>query len=1195
MSKWKFAAVLLVGGLLAGSAFATPQTKKFREGGGTGYVNVTFDDTFIVYNPADDTTHGTQDFDGVQCSSSQVTLIAIKDLFTQLPKTTGGQTISISQAKLHLFRYNSGTSSNVISVYRLTTNWLPGSAGTNENDVSGMHSDKSANVHWASGSNFSSSDYGSSPCNTGYWVSNYNEECQIDVTAVVAKIYDVSTNYGMVLFANATISGRASEHSTYRPILEVTYDYVGSGYVLTVNSGTGSGTYAQGTVVNISANAPASGKQFDKWIGNTSYIANVNASSTTLTMPAAAQTITATYVNVYVLTVNSGTGSGTYKQGVVVNIVANAPASGKQFDKWIGNTSGIANVNASSTTLTMPAAAQTITATYVNVYVLTVNSGTGSGTYKQGVIVSIVANAPASGKQFDKWIGNTSGIANVNASSTTLTMPAAAQTITATYKDITTTYTLTVNGGTGGGNYAQGTVVNIAANAAASGQFFDKWTGNTGGIANINASSTTLTMPAANQTITATYASVAGGLVSRFTFDIDARDSIGSNSGTLTGGALVTNDTTRGKVLSLDGTDDYVSLPLSGMAAGRSEVTLSMWVRPDTWVSGDTLYDEAADTNYWQFTLVYGGYYTRDSSTGTEGTRDNDVALPSLTTGSWQHLAVTYSVSGAKKQAYLNGVPGASSTTSIDALTSSRTGVGIGYASDGGTFDGLVDDVRLYNRALNSTEIAVLAGTTTYTLTVNSGTGGGSYTQGTVVNIVANSPPSGKVFDKWTGNTSGIANVTASSTTLTMPAANQTITATYKDAATYYTLTVNTGTGGGSYTQGTVVNISANAPASGKTFSKWIGNTSGIANVNASSTTLTMPAANQTITATYVDAGSGPSISSYSGTWAPGNSITISGSGFGSKSQGAPRVWDTFESGTGGQDITGHNPVIGPAWSSLTSNGYPPQYSNTANRTNSTLCSRHDFVSDSQYNCSLEYFETTDTAYFTFWWKYHKEQAYYNRNTKPWVEYGHADGMWPAAYIGFGNPDYGDGGVRSSVQDQPTMPSGPTLWGGTDVPTILDSWVRIEQYLEQSTPNVADGTFMTWIHKPYIASPAISFDLNSGENAYMMRTTSSQWYQWTLGGAFFARDTLPAGGGQVANGYLYMDDIYFDVTRARVEVGNASTWSGCTQREIQIPTAWSSSSVTITANKGGYSSFSGKYLYVLDSENRVNSNGYAIN
>ena len=71
----------------------------------------------------------------------------------------------------------------------------------------------------------------------------------------------------------------------------------------------------------------------------------------------------------------------------------------------------------------------------------------------------------------------------------------------------------------------------------------------------------------------------------------------------------------------------------------------------------------------------------------------------------------------------------------------------------------------------------------TYALTVNSGTGGGSYTAGTAVPITANAAPSGKVFDKWTGGNSGtFANVNSASTTFTMPGVAATITATYKNA-----------------------------------------------------------------------------------------------------------------------------------------------------------------------------------------------------------------------------------------------------------------------------------------------------------------------------------------------------------------------------------------------------------------------------
>ena len=70
-----------------------------------------------------------------------------------------------------------------------------------------------------------------------------------------------------------------------------------------------------------------------------------------------------------------------------------------------------------------------------------------------------------------------------------------------------TTYAVTVNNGTGSGNYAENTTVNISANAAPSGQVFDKWTVDSGGVtlANANSASTSFTMPAGAVEITASY------------------------------------------------------------------------------------------------------------------------------------------------------------------------------------------------------------------------------------------------------------------------------------------------------------------------------------------------------------------------------------------------------------------------------------------------------------------------------------------------------------------------------------------------------------------------------------------------------------------------------------------------------------------------------------------------------------------
>ncbi len=69
----------------------------------------------------------------------------------------------------------------------------------------------------------------------------------------------------------------------------------------------------------------------------------------------------------------------------------------------------------------------------------------------------------------------------------------------------------------------------------------------------------------------------------------------------------------------------------------------------------------------------------------------------------------------------------------------------------------------------------------TYSLTVINGTGSGNDTTGAVINISANVPPAGQVFNKWTGTINGVTNIYASTTTLIMPSQNDTLTATYKN------------------------------------------------------------------------------------------------------------------------------------------------------------------------------------------------------------------------------------------------------------------------------------------------------------------------------------------------------------------------------------------------------------------------------
>jgi ribosomal protein L21E len=135
-------------------------------------------------------------------------------------------------------------------------------------------------------------------------------------------------------------------------------------YTLTINSGAGTGTYVQGQTVTIVANPAASGRVFSKWIGDTAYVSDVNASTATITMPNKAITLTATYVRGYMLTIANGSGSGMYARGRVITITANPAPSGMVFYRWTGSYRYAANRYSATTTVKMPGGSIKLTATY---------------------------------------------------------------------------------------------------------------------------------------------------------------------------------------------------------------------------------------------------------------------------------------------------------------------------------------------------------------------------------------------------------------------------------------------------------------------------------------------------------------------------------------------------------------------------------------------------------------------------------------------------------------------------------------------------------------------------------------------------------------------------------------------------------------------------------------------------------------
>lgn len=212
------------------------------------------------------------------------------------------------------------------------------------------------------------------------------------------------------------------------------------------------------------------------------------------------------------------------------------------------------------------------------------------------------------------------------------------------------------------------------------------------------------------------------GLVSHWKFDEttgDAIDSTDSNDGTvhnMTRGITGKIDT----AYFFDGDGDFID-KIDGIFDGQNNLTISMWInttkstytyliqqRDETtfgyngeWV---LQFDSNGKLNFFDYNNPQGGY----------GFPNNVFSDGSVNTGNWVHIAFTKS--GTSGTYYINGVASGTTSASRDISYNISNDFAIGldlraYRQAGHTssnFSGTMDDIRIWNRALNSTEISVL-------------------------------------------------------------------------------------------------------------------------------------------------------------------------------------------------------------------------------------------------------------------------------------------------------------------------------------------------------------------------------------------------------------------------------------------------------------------------------------------------------
>ena len=156
---------------------------------------------------------------------------------------------------------------------------------------------------------------------------------------------------------------------------------------------------------------------------------------------------------------------------------------------------------------------------------------------------------------------------------------------------------------------------------------------------------------------------------------------------------------------NFDGSNQTLNLSDAGFPSGNSAFTISCWFNKTSSVSwaglvswGTASNNQANFLNFDDASHVKAGFYNNDLANGS-GT--------ATSTGVWYNAVVTYD--GTTRRIYVNGSEEVSDTPSSVNVTLGGT-LRIGTTVDGNyDFNGLIDEVGIWNTALSASDVAKIA------------------------------------------------------------------------------------------------------------------------------------------------------------------------------------------------------------------------------------------------------------------------------------------------------------------------------------------------------------------------------------------------------------------------------------------------------------------------------------------------------
>lgn len=317
-----------------------------------------------------------------------------------------------------------------------------------------------------------------------------------------------------------------------------------------------------------------------------------------------------------------------------------------------------------------------------------------------------------------------------------------------------------------------------------------------------------------------------------------------------------------------------------------------------------------------------------------------------------------------------------------------------------------------------------------------------------------------------------------------------------------------------------------------------------------------------------------PSITGVSGTLTHGQTVTITGSQFGTKATAAPVTWDTFEDGTANLSAT-----IG-TWETI--QGFTIN-STVGNRrhANSTYQGQAQFGVDS----STKGFSGGTDQYGPWFVSYHfrldpnwvwgraASEAFLG-NVKFFRIWTSGDGSddYVAAFHTFARTAESDEVITGTEYCPGGNSDFDYVWQNFTADVTNGSWHRIDlEYRESSASNSANGVAKIYFDGKLISSQTSLVTRCTGASTPKRVSLAGLYNSWGDGGPY----------------YYWQDDTYIDNSWARVELCPGSTWATRGKCELQPPTSWGDTSISLTLNQGSFDANATAYLYVVDSTGAV--------